>query len=333
MRGTDEVETILDLVLQDRSRIGAVFFSISEDNVRKVLRLPWVSFGSDGASMAPEGVFLAASTHPRAYGNVARLLGKYVRDEKIVALTEAVRRLTSLPAANLGLEGRGLLKAGMFADVVVFDPATIADRATFDRPAPVCRRYEARPGQWCPGPSGRRAHRRHTRSRPMGSRQDPLGARSACDVLSRRVSSINPACGTPYPRPAPQEEHAEEHAESSPRGCIHLEGVVAAVTPSTPHVRAVVDCGFPLVAALTPRSVRELALVPGVNVAAVFEASAAHLIPYRGYSMISSICASNAGEIVNPSARAVFRFITAWSLVGCSTGRSAGLAPLMILST
>jgi len=115
MRGTDEVETILDLVLQDRSRIGAVFFSISEDNVRKVLRLPWVSFGSDGASMAPEGVFLAASTHPRAYGNVARLLGKYVRDEKIVALTEAVRRLTSLPAANLGLEGRGLLKAGMFA--------------------------------------------------------------------------------------------------------------------------------------------------------------------------------------------------------------------------
>jgi len=134
MRGTDEVETILDLVLQDRSRIGAVFFSISEDNVRKVLRLPWVSFGSDGASMAPEGVFLAASTHPRAYGNVARLLGKYVRDEKIVALTEAVRRLTSLPAANLGLEGRGLLKAGMFADVVVFDPATIADRATFERP-------------------------------------------------------------------------------------------------------------------------------------------------------------------------------------------------------
>ena len=134
MRGTDEVETILDLVLQDRSRIGAVFFSISEDNVRKVLRLPWVSFGSDGASMAPEGVFLAASTHPWAYGNVARLLGKYVRDEKIVALTEAVRRLTSLPAANLGLEGRGLLKAGMFADVVVFDPATIADRATFERP-------------------------------------------------------------------------------------------------------------------------------------------------------------------------------------------------------
>ena len=114
---------------------------------------------------------------------------------------------------------------------------------------------------------------------------------------------------------------------------IHLEGVVAAVTPSTPHVRVVVDCGFPLVAALTPCSVRELTLVPGVTVTAVFKASAAHLIPYRDYSMISSICESNTGEIVNPSACAVFRFITAWSLVGCSTGRSAGLAPLMILST
>ena len=134
MRGTDPESTILDLVLQDRTRIGVVFFLMSEDNVRKQLRLPWVSFGSDAASMAPEGVFLKSSTHPRAYGNFARWLGRYVRDEKLVPLPEAIRRLTSLPAANLGLEGRGTLAPGAFADVVAFDPAAIADRATFDRP-------------------------------------------------------------------------------------------------------------------------------------------------------------------------------------------------------
>ena len=133
-RGRDEAETVLDLVLEDRSRISAVFFSIDEGNLRKVLRLPWVSFGSDGASMAPEGVFLASSTHPRAYGNFARLLGKYVREERIIPLAEAIRRLTSLPATNLGLDRRGRLAAGMFADVAVFDPATIADRATFEAP-------------------------------------------------------------------------------------------------------------------------------------------------------------------------------------------------------
>ncbi len=121
-------------MLEDRSRIGAVFFSMNEEGLRKVLRLPWVSFGSDGASMAPEGVFLASSTHPRAYGNFARLLGTYVRDEKIVTLPEAVRRLSALPAANLGLDGRGRLAEGMFADVVAFDPATIADRATYEHP-------------------------------------------------------------------------------------------------------------------------------------------------------------------------------------------------------
>ena len=121
-------------MLEDRSRIGAVFFSMSEEGLRKVLRLPWVSFGSDGASMAPEGVFLASSTHPRAYGNFARLLGTYVRDEKIVTLPEAVRRLSALPAANLGLDRRGRLAEGMFADVVAFDPATIADRATYEHP-------------------------------------------------------------------------------------------------------------------------------------------------------------------------------------------------------
>jgi N-acyl-D-amino-acid deacylase len=107
---------------------------MSEDNIKKQIRLPWVSFGSDAGSMATEGVFLKSSTHPRAYGNFARLLGKYVREEKVIPLAEAVRRLSGLPATNLGLEGRGFLKKGMFADVVVFDPATVADRATFEKP-------------------------------------------------------------------------------------------------------------------------------------------------------------------------------------------------------
>ena len=134
MRNKDPWDTVLDLILEDRSRIGVVFFLMSEDNVRKQLKLPWVSFGSDAASMAPEGVFLKSSTHPRAYGNFARWLGRYVRDEKLVPLPEAIRRLSALPATNLGLEGRGFLKPGMYADVVVFDPATIADRATYESP-------------------------------------------------------------------------------------------------------------------------------------------------------------------------------------------------------
>jgi N-acyl-D-amino-acid deacylase len=134
MRGKDPVETIMDLVLEDRSRIGTIYFLMSEDNIKKQIRQPWVSFGSDGASMAPEGVFLRSGAHPRFYGNFARLLGKYVRDEKVITLGEAVRRLSSLPATNLGLDHRGVLKPGMFADVVVFDPRTIADRATFEQP-------------------------------------------------------------------------------------------------------------------------------------------------------------------------------------------------------
>jgi N-acyl-D-amino-acid deacylase len=134
MRGKDPVETIMDLVLEDRSRIGTIYFLMSEDNIKKQIRLPWVSFGSDGSSMAPEGVFSKSSAHPRFYGNFARLLGKYVRDEKLITVTEAVRRLSSLPAMNLGLDHRGVLKRGMFADVVVFDPQTIADRATFEQP-------------------------------------------------------------------------------------------------------------------------------------------------------------------------------------------------------
>ena len=134
LRGKDPVETIMDLVLEDRSRIGTIYFLMSEDNVKKQIQQSWVSFGSDAASIAPEGVFLKSSAHPRAYGNFARLLGKYVREEKVISLTEAIRRLTSLPATNLGLDHRGLLKEGMFADVVVFDPNTIADRATYDNP-------------------------------------------------------------------------------------------------------------------------------------------------------------------------------------------------------
>jgi N-acyl-D-amino-acid deacylase len=133
-RGTDPSDTILDLILEDQTRVGAVYFLMSEENVRKQIALPWVSFGSDGASMAPEGVFLRSATHPRAYGNFARLLGRYVRDEKVIPLEEAIRRLTGLPAANLELTDRGRLIPGAFADVVVFDPATIADRATFELP-------------------------------------------------------------------------------------------------------------------------------------------------------------------------------------------------------
>jgi N-acyl-D-amino-acid deacylase len=134
MRGKDPIETVMDLVLEDRSRVGTVYFMMDEQNVEKQIRQPWVSFGSDAASLAPEGVFLKSSTHPRAYGNFARLLGKYVREEKVISLAEAVRRLSGLPATNLGLDHRGFIKQGMFADVVVFDPQTIADRATFEQP-------------------------------------------------------------------------------------------------------------------------------------------------------------------------------------------------------
>jgi N-acyl-D-amino-acid deacylase len=134
MRGKDPIETIMDLLLEDQSRIGTIYFLMSEDNIKKQIRQPWVSFGSDAASIAAEGVFLKSSTHPRTYGNFARLLGKYVREEKVISLTEAIRRLTSLPAANLGLNHRGLLEREMFADIVIFDPQTIADRATFDNP-------------------------------------------------------------------------------------------------------------------------------------------------------------------------------------------------------
>ncbi len=134
MRGTDPVETIMDLISEDESRIDTIYFVISEENVRKQMTKQWISFGSDEASQAPEGVFLKSNPHPRAYGNFARVLGKYVREEKALTLAQAVRRLSALPATNLGLDHRGFLQVGMFADVVVFDPQTIADRATYAEP-------------------------------------------------------------------------------------------------------------------------------------------------------------------------------------------------------
>jgi N-acyl-D-aspartate/D-glutamate deacylase len=134
LRGTDPADTIMDLIVEDGSQIGTIYFLMSEENIKKQFKQPWVSLGSDAASMAPEGIFLKSSTHPRAYGNFARFLGKYVRDEKIMSLSEGIRRLTGLPATNLGLDGRGFIKIGMFADVVIFDPAAITDKATFEKP-------------------------------------------------------------------------------------------------------------------------------------------------------------------------------------------------------
>jgi N-acyl-D-amino-acid deacylase len=134
MRGKDPIDTIMDLIAEDESRIGTVYFLMSEENVKKEIARPWISFGSDEASQAPEGVFLKSNPHPRAYGCFARVLGKYTRDEKVITLPEAIRRLSALPATNLELDHRGLLQEGMFADVVVFDPATITDHATFDKP-------------------------------------------------------------------------------------------------------------------------------------------------------------------------------------------------------
>lgn len=134
LRGTSVQDTAMDLVVEDGSRVQVVYFLMSEDNVRKQIALPWVSFGSDASSMAPEGVFIKTSTHPRAYGNFARLLGRYVRDEHVIPLAEAVRRLTSFPASTLRIKRRGRLEPDYFADVVIFDPRTIADRSTYEQP-------------------------------------------------------------------------------------------------------------------------------------------------------------------------------------------------------
>ena len=134
MRGKDPIDTIMDLISEDESRIGTVYYLMSEENVKKELRKPWISFGSDEASQAPEAPFTKSNPHPRAYGNFARVLGKYVRDEKVLSMSDAIHRLSGLPATNLGLDRRGFLKEGMFADVVVFDPATITHHATFEKP-------------------------------------------------------------------------------------------------------------------------------------------------------------------------------------------------------
>src|SRR5579864_2786489 len=133
LRGTSLQDTAMDLVVEDGSRVQVVYFLMSEDNVKRQIQLPWVSFGSDASFMSAEGVFLKTSTHPRAYGNFARLLGKYVREEQVIPLEQAIRRLTSLPADTLRIKGRGRLAVGQFADVVVFDPRTIADRATYEQ--------------------------------------------------------------------------------------------------------------------------------------------------------------------------------------------------------
>ncbi len=133
-RGKSPEETAMDLVIEDGSRVECVYFLMSEENVRRKMALPWVSFCSDAASLAPEGEFLKSNPHPRAYGNFARLLGKYARDEQVIPLEAAIHRLTGFPATTLGLRGRGFLKPGYFADVVVFDPATIQDHATYEEP-------------------------------------------------------------------------------------------------------------------------------------------------------------------------------------------------------
>jgi N-acyl-D-amino-acid deacylase len=132
LRGQSPEEAVIDLVIEDGTRVGVAYTVMSEDNVRRQVALPWMSFGSDEAATAPEGVFLKSAQHPRGYGNFARVLGHYVRDQKVTTLQDAIHRLSALPAANLSLDRRGALKAGNFADVVVFDPATISDHATFE---------------------------------------------------------------------------------------------------------------------------------------------------------------------------------------------------------
>jgi N-acyl-D-amino-acid deacylase len=134
MRGVSPEDAAIDLVIEDGSRVSTIYFLMSEENLRKQIAQPWVSFGSDSIAAAPEGVFLKSSTHPRAFGSFATVLGKYVREEKVIPLAEAIRRMTSLPAATLGLQDRGILRPGAFADIVVFDPATVSAPATYEKP-------------------------------------------------------------------------------------------------------------------------------------------------------------------------------------------------------
>jgi N-acyl-D-amino-acid deacylase len=134
MRNLTPEETAMQLVVEDGTRVGVAYFLMSEDNIRRQVALPWVSFGSDAAAPAPEGVFLLSSEHPRAYGNFARVLAKYVRDDKVLTLQEAIRKLTSFPTETLSISDRGRLRNGYFADVVVFDPATVQDNSTYEKP-------------------------------------------------------------------------------------------------------------------------------------------------------------------------------------------------------
>jgi N-acyl-D-amino-acid deacylase len=134
LRGTSPEETAMDLIIMDSTRVGVAYFLMNEDNIRKQVKLPWVSFGSDEGSYATEGVFLKSNAHPRAYGTFSRVIGKYVRDEKLLSLQQAIYKLAKLPSVNLKLKKRGELKAGNYADVLVFDPATVADHATYDKP-------------------------------------------------------------------------------------------------------------------------------------------------------------------------------------------------------
>ena len=134
IRGKSPEETAMDLIVQDSTRIGEAYFSMDSNNVKKEMAIPWMSFCSDAESISPEGLFLKTNVHPRAYGSFIRVLGKYARDEKALSLAEAVRKLSKLPATNLKLKKRGELKVGNYADIVIFDPATVKDNATFAKP-------------------------------------------------------------------------------------------------------------------------------------------------------------------------------------------------------
>jgi N-acyl-D-amino-acid deacylase len=134
IRGKSPEETAMDLIIEDSTRVGTIYFLMNEENVKKQIALPWVSFGSDEGSYTTEGVFLKSNAHPRAYGNFARVIGKYTRDEKVLTLPAAIQKLSKLPAANLKLKKRGELKPGNFADIVIFNPATVQDHATFENP-------------------------------------------------------------------------------------------------------------------------------------------------------------------------------------------------------
>jgi N-acyl-D-amino-acid deacylase len=134
MRGVSPEETAMQLVVEDGSRVGVAYFLMSEENVRREVALPWVSFGSDASAPAPEGVFLQSNEHPRAYGNFVRVLAKYVRDEKVISTEQAIRKLSALPAQNLSIKDRGMLRKGYFADVVIFDPRTVQDHSTYEKP-------------------------------------------------------------------------------------------------------------------------------------------------------------------------------------------------------